>query len=620
MKKTKLLLLPLSFLLLTSCIQVQVEPNTHTDPVVDPDDPPVDPEDPPVNPDDPPVNPDDPPVDPEDPPVVDPETPQSVTEPRSIQDMTILQVWNWKLNDIKSRLKQIKQMGYGAIQTSPLQPNVDKDYGQYGTTKDVWWKLYQPLAFKVAESGENMVGNRDQLISLCNEADKYGLKVIVDVVCNHLAGSASGYNNQVYKRYPLHTYQGKADDDNQQSVVQGNIGLPDLDTSNKELQQDVLTMLKDYVSCGVDGFRFDAAKHIETPDDGAYASDFWPTVLNGTTEYALANGYAKPYYYGEILTTCGKNRDYSSYTKYMSVTESKQGDAMVLASATNNVAKADYFYNTGDDPTKMMLWGETHDTYANGKDTVEETTRLYDKKITNKAYLIQASRKDAASLYFARPTSLNVSLGSIDNNSGWKDETVKAINKFHNRYIDKEESISLNNASNGCFINVRGKGSFAGAAIIDISGYAPKKVNVKGLADGQYIDLVSKNEFTVSNEQVAVTFTEGSCILIPKAAYVPDEEIDDEYNSSVVIKDADKTKSYYVWTWGNGHSDEFRAFVTDKDAIGVTLSNNDPYIIVEFPGGTTQPQWSNALRQTYDLKYNGNQTIYEYKDIVWKSN
>lgn len=123
---------------------------------------------------------------------------ETQSEIDSIQDMNILHAWDWKLNDIKSRLKRIKSAGYGAIQISPMQPHVDNANGAKGITQDNWWKLYQPLGFKVATGEENILGTKNDLTSLCVEANKQGLKIIVDVVTNHLAGTNNNYSNQVY--------------------------------------------------------------------------------------------------------------------------------------------------------------------------------------------------------------------------------------------------------------------------------------------------------------------------------------------------------------------------------------------------------------------------------------
>ena len=88
--------------------------------------------------------------------------------------------------------------------------------------------------------------------------------------------------------------------DGRMHVTQGTIGMPDLNTADERVQKMVLDFLKECVDAGADGFRFDAAKHIETPNDSEeFASDFWPYVINGIREYADHELFI----YGEIYKT-----------------------------------------------------------------------------------------------------------------------------------------------------------------------------------------------------------------------------------------------------------------------------------------------------------------------------
>ena len=85
----------------------------------------------------------------------------------------------------------------------------------------------------------------------------------------------------------------------------------------------IINLLKECIDCGVDGFRFDAAKHIETEDDGEYASDYWKNVTTSASSYYTQKTGDDLYIYGEILNNCGADRSYSSYTKYINVTDNK---------------------------------------------------------------------------------------------------------------------------------------------------------------------------------------------------------------------------------------------------------------------------------------------------------
>lgn len=372
--------------------------------------------------------------------------------------------------------------------------------------------------------------------------------------------------------------------------------------------------MKEYIDCGVSGFRFDAAKHIETPDDGDYASDYWPYVLGNTTTYATNKGLDKPYYYGEILGTCGTDRSFSSYTKFMSVIDSSQSGDTLSAVRYSDTSLLSTTYNTKQDPDKLVLWSESHDNYANNND---QTTRNINSTVINKAYVIQASRKDAATLYYARPENMYVSMCSIDDLGAWQYPAIKAINKFHDRYVDKDENISIDK---DCFINVRGKGSYAGVAIVNLDKTtSTKELTISSLKDGKYIDLVSKIEYTLSNHNLSASFTDGVSILIPKDDYVPEDE-DDSYISSFVIEDAPTNYAYLAWVWGNNKSGSWKSFSKDQSAIGISLSSGDQFIVVEFPSGTTtnNVSWDNKIRQTEDMSYSGNQTIVKFNSLIWK--
>ena len=342
---------------------------------------------------------------------------------KRMQDTPILHCFNWSMNNIKNNLQSIKDAGFKTIQLSPMQPQ--KDYSGNQRWQDGWWKLYQPLGFSIATK-DNAIGTESELKSLCSSAKNMGIDVIVDVVSNHLGGGSNknqfhynvkDYEPEIYNNNLLHSSDTWANDSNLESIVRGHIGdYPDLKTEDERVSKRVLSLLKQYIDAGVSGFRFDAAKHIETPDDGAYASNYWPTILNGATAYAQSKGLDAPYYYGEILNKCGDMRQFSSYTKYMSVVASNNGTTILNNVISKNLNGLVATYGIDVDPSKLVLWAESHDTYSNDK---QETTNVSVENI-HKAYMIQTSRKDASSLYLSRPRikdkngdNTNSSLGDV---------------------------------------------------------------------------------------------------------------------------------------------------------------------------------------------------------------
>lgn len=421
-----------------------------------------------------------------------------------VGDGVMLHAFNWSYNTIKENLPAIAAAGYTTVQTSPVQQ--PKDYSTSGDVTGQWWKLYQPISFHIAE--KSWLGTKDDLKSLCDEADKYGIKIICDIVSNHIANADEDrpetVSNQVKKYEPefykkrrtyTRTYKGDANDSSVQAVVQGHVSkCPDLVTNDTAVQGYIINLLKECIDCGVDGFRFDAAKHIETEDDGEYASDYWKNITTSASSYYTQKTGDDLYIYGEILNNCGADRSYSSYTKYINVTDNRTGDA-VLYNVTKGKASTatNAKYKSGVAASNAVLWAESHDTYEgnSGSSGYSNTSSVSDENVV-KAWAIVASRKDSTALFFARPgTAL---MGNISTDSTYKSTAVSEINKFHNLFVGQSEKLG---SSGDIAYVARGT---SGIVLSNCKGTnASVSISGTGLADGKYTDTVSGAEFTVAN-------------------------------------------------------------------------------------------------------------------------
>ena len=107
----------------------------------------------------------------------------------NIQGGTILHAWCWSFNTIKDNMKDIAEAGYTAVQTSPVSTCVvGENGGMQIFGKGKWYYHYQPTIHRI---GNYQLGSRDEFITMCQEAHKYGVKIIVDAVLNHCT---SNYN------------------------------------------------------------------------------------------------------------------------------------------------------------------------------------------------------------------------------------------------------------------------------------------------------------------------------------------------------------------------------------------------------------------------------------------
>jgi alpha-amylase len=418
----------------------------------------------------------------------------------SIEDGVILHAWNWSFNTIKDNLDAIADAGYTSIQVSPIQ-------GTKESTKKTsyWWLLYQPTNFSI---GNAQLGSREEFKQLCDAAEAKGIKIIVDVVANHTA-NAGGGNDQYYPSKSVdpdllndpncwHDHTQVSDWNNRWQVTHYCIGLPDLNTSNSKVQNKVIEYLNDCIDCGADGFRFDAAKHIELPSDSSGGSDFWPNVLG-----SLKN---KVFVYGEVLQ--GGADNYNSYTKYMDVLAPNYGDNIRSAvgyGGSKNVYSARDYSANGVIASNLVTEVETHDTYANNN--FNGTSSSMNDWQIKMGWALIAARAESVPLFFDRPTSTTGDMGAAGKDN-WKDQDVVAVNKFHN--LMGGESEYLRPLGNNVMMIERGT---KGAVIVNLDG-ATTINSTTNLSDGTYTNHASTGgNLNVSNGKISGNLPAGITVL-----------------------------------------------------------------------------------------------------------
>lgn len=413
-----------------------------------------------------------------------------------IQDGVTLHCWNWAFKDIEAYLPTIAALGYTAIQTSPIQ--TAKQATKEHPCND-WWAFYQPADFVIDNTGSSALGTKADFEKMCATAESYGIDVIVDIVANHMGNkTANDLSDSIIA--DLRNDSSCWHDITKDTTNYGNrfdvtqycmAGLPDLNTGSKKVQTYVLNLLKECIDAGADGFRFDGAKHIETPDDDANVkSDFWPTIIDGATSYAQSKG-VDLYCYGEVLDSPGGTLSIKSYTKYMSVTDNTWGvNVLNNVIGGKNANAYSSSYNKSASADQLVIWAESHDTFAD-----KQTSKATDEQI-NKAWALVASRADAMALYLARPANMSQYLGAASV-TGWAFPEVAAVNKFHTAFIGQSEYVAK---ENGFAYVERGT---SGVVLVNCKGNeADVSVTANKIADGTYTDAVSGNTFTVAGGKI----------------------------------------------------------------------------------------------------------------------
>ena len=465
---------------------------------------------------------------------------------QSNDDATILQAWNWSYSNIQSELDNIAKQGFNTIQISPpneIKTTTSDALVKQSDNKNGWWMFYQPAGFQINQSDGNALGKKDDLVAMVKAAHAKGIKVIADTVINHMGTKdnedsetstdpmdhvtpkAQTYEPEIYNNALFHnpwfnmTYK---EDKNQFSqdastydLTRGCTSrLPDLMTEDSRVQNAIYDYLKELVDCGIDGFRIDAAKHIETPNDLAkYKSDFWPNTVGKVKTYAQDNYGKDLLSYGEILNNSGVSRMTSWYFPYMKVTNTNAyysiignvngGTAASVVPQNLSIGSDGSGTVETQQKNQAVLWSESHDNYSDGNSANGGQSNASDTEL-NKRWAAMAARDGITSMFLARPASNSQKLGVASRTLWYNSTAVKAVNEFNNVYSGQGEY--LDNGSNVAVIGRGSKTANGGAVLINCNNGTSRSISgvpVHTMANGTYTDKVSGGTFTVSNDKIS---------------------------------------------------------------------------------------------------------------------
>ncbi|MDU0813707.1 alpha-amylase [Bacillus siamensis] len=418
----------------------------------------------------------------------------------SVKSGTILHAWNWSFNTLTQNMKDIRDAGYAAIQTSPI--NQVKEGNQGDKSMRNWYWLYQPTSYQI---GNRYLGTEQEFKDMCAAAEKYGVKVIVDAVINHTTSDYDAISDEI-KRIPNWTHgntQIKNWSDRWDVTQNSLLGLYDWNTQNTEVQTYLKRFLERALNDGADGFRYDAAKHIELPDDGNYGSRFWPNITNTAAEFQ----------YGEILQDSA-SRD-TAYANYMNVTASNYGHSIRSALKNRNLSVSNISHYASDvSADKLVTWVESHDTYANDE---EESTWMSDDDI-RLGWAVIGSRSGSTPLFFSRPEGGGNGVrfpgkSQIGDRGSalFKDQAITAVNIFHNVMAGQPEELSNPNGNNQIFMNQRG----SKGVVLANAGSSSVAINTSTkLPDGRYDNRAGMGSFQVTNGKLTGTINARSAAVL----------------------------------------------------------------------------------------------------------
>ena len=264
---------------------------------------------------------------------------------RRAQAEIIYQAFDERFVAVQGKLDHLRDLGYSIVQVSPPAKSIDLP---------IWWARYQPVDLRTIEGP---LGNENDLRQLMTAAHARGLRVIVDTVLNHMADVRYVGGQLQYPEFSANDFHypdtrlciQNFNDRYQVThswLCDQNAHLPDLNTSSDYVRGIHKRYLKKLMDLGADGFRFDAAKHIEP--------EYWADVMRTVPSDKFA--------YGEVIAS--SPAEAALYTPYMGVTDFLLLRAMIGAFSPNGDMRALAFPESsgamaGD---ASIVFARNHDT------------------------------------------------------------------------------------------------------------------------------------------------------------------------------------------------------------------------------------------------------------------
>ena len=545
--------------------------------------------------------------------------------PKDMKDGATLHAFEWSFKTIMENIPDIAKAGYTSIQTEPIVKIKDNRKLGTGNWYLNWYYVYQPTDMSI---GNYVVGSEDEFKEMCKLAHQYGLRIIVDSVSNHFTSDFDVIEGKWKNKAYYHEDKQISDYNNREDCTQHKLsGLWDLNTQDDTVTKGMHDLLVQTVADGADGFRYDAAKHIELSDEvfGGKQSHYWDTILQNGAQYQ----------YGEVLEDANvREADYanlfnSSSPRGGGITDSSYGHEVRNAVQFKNLGASHFTSHSKVTEDKSVNWVESHDNFANGEANIPQ--ELSDEWIKY-GWAGVTAQKNGMSLFFDRPykdggTYGTGGVGTYADGSGpftensklgdagsdlWKDPEVVAVNYFRNAMVGEASNVS-NCGDDNCLMVERYAGSAAQDGMVVANANASDK-NLAGtstkLANGTYTDEVTGSTITVSGGKVTSGTVKGQSIAafsnktrsgkVSTAEAYPNKGTIPGESKTITLRSYQSTNTTY--STSDGQSGSFK----DGDTIEIgSKAKSDEVVTVTVKGTGADGE---TIKHTYSYTKYGDPT------------
>lgn len=267
------------------------------------------------------------------------------------------------LRGVGLKMKYIHDLGFNGIWLMPIHPSIS--YHKYDV--DDYYAIDEEYIVNTAD---------EDFAYLIEEANKYDIAVMMDLVINHSSANhpwfkeaVSGLSQTVCAvpdsegrpsaeclaahpkiDYYNFYYQGKVPLDNTYRKVASlpnwyyeagfSENMPDLNLNNESLKQEIVEIMRYWLNKGVKGFRLDAALHFFNKNENRNVS--FLNWLNQQAKLVAPEG-VDPYFVAEVWQGTSEQSYYKSGLDSFFNFSFSQGSGVTISAVTKN--NAQYFVN-----------------------------------------------------------------------------------------------------------------------------------------------------------------------------------------------------------------------------------------------------------------------------------
>ncbi|MCP9928611.1 alpha-amylase family glycosyl hydrolase [Cyanobium sp. CH-040] len=184
--------------------------------------------------------------------------------------------WGGNLDGIIQKVPYLKELGVTAVWLSPLFEQVDDMQFDRAPMHGYWTKDFRRINPRFIRHDDcNTLDRSSTLADLVAALHGAGLKLILDVVCNHSSPDINGSKGKVFddgkliadfyhddKNFYYH-YPEITDWDDEFQLIHGEMaGLATFNEKNIDFRNFIKSAIKSWIDVGVDALRVDTLKHM----------------------------------------------------------------------------------------------------------------------------------------------------------------------------------------------------------------------------------------------------------------------------------------------------------------------------------------------------------------------